>query len=187
MQKDFSWSEILTDSSKALVEQGARLCENNPEFYRSLLDLALAQQGVKSQRASRIVCKSIIRRPDLFGSYLDEILNSIENIEDESIKFNFLNIFTLCDLPEDEDKLGLLTKICFDAVEANVQRIAIKVYAIEILKRISKHYPEMKSELIYLMEIYKMDASPAFVCRAEKIISELKKENKGRNFLEEYM
>lgn len=174
--KEFNWKDFLFDSSKQLIIISMKMCEEKPELFHPLLELAFAQNSKQSQRASRVVYYLIEKRPDLFGKYIDEIFSNLEKIKDESIKFCFLKIFTVCKLTEDEEKLGLLTKICFDSVEAKVERIAIKVYAIDILYRISQIYPDLKYELFYLLEKYTIDAPPAFINRAAKLRQKLGKE-----------
>jgi hypothetical protein len=174
--KEFSWREFLFDSSKQLILISMKMCEEKPELFPGLIELTLAQDSKQSQRASRIIYYLIAQRPDLFGKYIDEIFSNLEKVSDESIKFSLLKIFTVCKLPEDEEKLGLLTNICFDAVEAKVERIAIKVYAIDILYRISQIYPDLKYELFYLLEKYMIDAPPAFINRAGKLRLKISKE-----------
>jgi len=174
--KEFCWREVLFDSSKRQVLFGVSICEEQHELFPPLFDLAMEQSGKYSQRAARIVCK-ILKKPDCkFPEYLDIILYELETITDESIKFCFLNIFTGCTLPDDDEKLGLLTKICIDSVESKVQRIAIKVYAIEILYRISELVPEIKQEIFFLIEKYMQDAAMAYISRGKKIINKLKKQ-----------
>jgi hypothetical protein len=170
------WRNILYDSSKQLVVDSFKDCEKQPELFPSLLALAEEQKSKYSQRAARIVTYSIEKRPDLFGQYINEILYFIEITHDESIKFCFLKVFTFCELPEDEEKLGLLTKIAFDATMAKVERIAVRIYAIDILYRISQLIPELKRELLYVLEKYMQDAPPAFSNRATKYMNMLKKE-----------
>jgi hypothetical protein len=167
---------VLSDSSKRTVEAGAQIAEQEPKLFPSLMELAFRQSGPHSMRATRVVVLLIERRPDLFGKYIEPILQRMESIHHESVKFNMLKIFTFCDLPEDEDNLGKLTNLCFDAVEANVSRIAIKVYAIEILYRISQIEPELKHELLDIIEKYMMGAQAAFLSRGIKITRKLRKE-----------
>ena len=172
--QEFCWREVLFDSSKRQVLFGMSLCESQPELFPSLFGMAMEQCGKYSQRAARIVCY-LLKKPDsLFQDYIEIILNELETIFDESIKFCFLNIFTECKLPDDDEKLGLLTKICIDSVESKVDRIAIKVYAIDILYRISEIVPEIKSEIYYLINKYMDGAPSAFISRGMKILNKLK-------------
>lgn len=173
---EFCWREVLCDSSKKRVLYGVSICRQQPELFPSLFGLAMEQSGKYSQRASRIICE-LLKKPDsIFLEYVGIVLNELETIFDESIKFCFLNIFRECKLPDDDEKLGHLTKICFDAVESKVERIAIKIYAIDILYRISEVVPEMKPEIFYLINKYLEGSPPAFISRGRKILNSLRKE-----------
>lgn len=176
--EQFDWQSFLYDSSKRIVDLAVKLVEEQPQLFPSLFELALSQNGKHSLRALRTVCYLFERNPDNFSVYLDIILYHTEKETDESKKFNFLRIFTTCNLPEDDEKLGLLTNICFKALDSKVKRIAVKVYSIEILYRISQVYPDLKFELMQYLDKYILDSSPAFFNRASKIKSKLKKELK---------
>jgi len=169
----FNWFESLFDSSKNCIDMNIGIVCEHPGLFDSLLRLSFCQKSKQAQRASRVVCQSIECRPELFSKYIPVILDSLPSIKNESIKFCFFKIFTFCELPEDEDSLGLLTQLCFDAVEANVDRVALKVYAIEILYRISQIYPDMKFELLCLFKKYMLGAQTAYISRATKLISKL--------------
>ena len=172
----FTWKEVLFDSSKKQVIVGISICEKYPEQFPALFELAMEQSGKYSQRAARIVSYLLIKPGTLFPEYIDIVLNKLDTIHDESIKFCFLHIFTECDLPDDDEKLGILTKICFDSVEAKVQRIAIKVYSIDILYRISEIVPEIKPEVFYIINKYMQDAPMSYTSRGFKILNKLRKQ-----------
>ena len=181
-ESEFDWIKILVDSSKNLIEFSIELVKKQPELFDSLLYLIINHSDDKfyksSQRAARVVYylieRNLIERNLIENNkYLDKILDFLEILQDDSIRFSLLKIFTVCSLPKDEDKLSLLTKICYDALESQTKRIAVKIYSIEILYRISEIYPELKHELRSILEIYMIDAQPAFINRAEKLISKL--------------
>ncbi len=174
--QETDWRNILADSSRSLIDSVVSLVEMKPELFVTLFELVFANEKQYSQRAARVVYYLIAGRPDLFEKYSEIILEKIPEMPDESIKFSLLKVFNVCKLPKDEEKLGLLTNICFDLVEAKVTRIALKVYAIEVLFRISAIYPDIKRELIFLLEKYSNGAQTAFKTRARKIIISLKTE-----------
>jgi hypothetical protein len=178
MAENWDWSKELYDSSKMLVLRSVEILKHEPDLFEPLLELAISEKGLESQRAARIIYYAIEMHPELFSSYTDEILDALVYITDESVKFPLLHVFTVCRLPEDEERLGLLTGICFDSLESNAKRIASKVYAIDILYRLSQLMPDMKRELIYVFEKYMEGAQMAYLNRAGKLIAKLRKEVK---------
>jgi len=86
---------------------------------------------------------------------------------------NFLRIFVSCALPDDEDEMGKLAQICFDFMEKNWEKAAIKIYCIDILFRISELEPELKPELSLIIEKEIPYNSVAFRSRGTKILKKL--------------
>jgi hypothetical protein len=181
MKNISSWDEFLFDSSKQLIELGVNIIEQDPKLFPQLFNLALSQKAKYSQRAARVVYYYFEKNPQDYSVYLIKILERLPYISNESLKFSLLRVFTICKLPKDDEFLGLLTKICIDSLEAKVKRIAIKVYAIDILYRISQIIPEFKNELLYQIEKYKDSSSMAYLCRAQRISENLIKEIKSAN------
>lgn len=167
--------DLLFDSSKETVVRASHIIQNDGKLFREMLDIALANKPKISARASRSICETIQRDDQLAIPYFRKILNEIQRIDSESVIFNLLHIFALSPLPDDEDDLGWLTKTCFDWMERNVQRIAIKVYALVILERIARIYPEISGELIAMIESQIPHLSPAFKSRGKKTIEKLKR------------
>ena len=139
----FSWENVLIDSSKKLVDFGVKLISENSNLFPSLLKLALSQKKQLSQRASRVLYYSIELNISKYDEFLDEILNSLKYVQDESLIFNLLHVFTISKLPEN-DNLKFLMNYCFKALNNNDNKIASKAYAMDILYRISKIEPEIK-------------------------------------------
>jgi len=174
--QNINWRERLTDSSKALVDFNVSAVRERPEMFDSLFDYTFEEDGKFSPRAARVVYYLIKENPEKYTKYYPVILDKLPNINNLSIKFGMLHVFSFCPLPEDEEKIGFLTNFCFDLIESKQVRIALKIYALDVLYRISGVYPENKRELIFLIDKYSVGASPAFLNRGGKYKEKLKRE-----------
>ena len=170
------WQNVFYDSSKKQVLQGISICEQEPELFNSLFELAMLQKGVYSQRSSRVICQAMEKREDLFGKFIPKILESLNILTDETIKFNFLKIFTFCNLAKDDESFGFLVNFCFKTIEGKHKFISSQVYPIQILYRISEIYPELRKELLAIILKYQYGASAAFINCSSKILSKLRNE-----------
>jgi hypothetical protein len=173
--KSFRWEDVLIDSSKKLVDFGVRLVDKYPNLFPLLLNLALSQKKQISQRASRVVYNSIELDLNKYDEYLDEILQGLKFVKDESLIFNLLRVFTISKLPKNDD-LEFLTDYCFKVLNKNLEKVAIKAYAMVILFRISNINPEIRIELINFLEIYQESESPGLACRSSKLLNDLRKD-----------
>lgn len=170
------YQEYLYDSSKILVVKNAELADNNPEILDFFLEAAFSGQAKYSQRAVRVIVFLLEKLPEKYSHLCPLILDELEKQSDESVIFSLLKVFTFCPLPEEEEELGALLNLAFNYIETNVNKIAIKVYSIDILYRISQKYPELKNEVLQTIKKYKYNSSMAYISRANKAIKKLRAE-----------
>lgn len=161
---DFNWKNYLTDSSKMLIDSAVNLLCEKPDDYAALLELVDEAVGPKSQRAARAASHAIVEFPDLFGAFVPRIINSLLETRDESVKFHLLRTFAEGPLPTDEDLRDALSSFCFDALESATKKIAIKVYSVIILSKLTDEFPELKPELAMIFRRQLEGAPPAMVC-----------------------
>ncbi len=165
--------ELLFDSSKQAVINASIVIDGDEKLFGEMMDVALSQTPKISSRATRSICEVILKDSTVAIPYFKKILSVLPTVRDESLVFNYLRIFALSPLPEDEDDLGWLTKICFDWLGTNVERIAIKVYALDILERTAEKYPEISPELIAIIKTQMPHLSPGFKSRGKKALKNL--------------
>jgi hypothetical protein len=185
MEYTIDWAGLLCDSSKLTVVRGAEAIETDAALFAEAIDLALADKKKLSQRAARSAVLAAIRYPFLARPHSGRLIRAIGELKNESIIFAFLKMFSEIELPEDEDETGHLMKLCFDFMEKPVERIAIRIYAIEILYRITCRYPELKNELGLMIKHLMPHSPPAFQSRGSRILKKLKNET-GFNFSETF-
>jgi len=179
MKKDIdNIEDVLFDSSKKLVVLASEVIESDPILFEKMINVALADKPQISSRATRSICELLLRNNTVAIPYFSIILKKLPEVKDESLVFNLLRIFVLSPLPEDEDDLGWLAKICFDWLDTNVERIAIKAYALDILERVADIYPEITPELSAIIKAQMPHLSPGFQSRGAKVLKNLSKKAK---------
>jgi hypothetical protein len=176
---DSNIENLLYDASKQAIVNCSTIVEGNNELLKEMLEISLSQIPKISCRATRVICELLIKDDSLAVPYFNRILQVLPEVKDESLVFNLLRIFVLSPLPEDEDDLGWLAKICFDWLDTNVQRIAIKAYALDILERLAGIYPEITPELTAIIKLQMPHLSPGFQSRGTKVLKNLKRYSKG--------
>jgi len=162
--------DLLVDSSKLMVIHNAKYISDHPEMFEPMLRIALSSDRRKATRALRALFLIVESNPGIAAPYLGDILESAEACKDESIMFNLLHMFTIVELPEDDEYIGRLTNLCLDWIERKVDRVAIKVYAIETLYQISLIYPEFKQELVLIIRKMQDEKSPGIQSRAKRLL-----------------
>ncbi|MFP4527445.1 MAG: hypothetical protein ACLFQX_02770 [Candidatus Kapaibacterium sp.] len=185
MKQSLDWLGIFNDSSKRTVIKGADTIGADGGLFHEALHLALEDRPKYSVRAARSVVFAAERYPFLAHPHRGIIIFAMERMKNESLLFTFLKLFTFIELPDSEEEIGHLMKLCFDTMERPVERIAVRVYALETLYRISEIIPEIKNELGLLIVHLAPHSPPAFQSRGSQILKKLRRET-GRNFLETF-
>ena len=168
------WEELLYDSSAKCIDNAVDYILANPGIIDSLFVFAVeGGNNSVSRRAARTISKLIELKPNEYHDKLYILLDIIENIEDESKCFQFLRPFTIINLPGDEEFIGKLFGVALSWVERRVERIAIKLYAAEILYRISEIEPELKRELLLIYKQYTKDEKISFRNKCKYYIAKI--------------
>jgi len=144
--------KLLFDSSNRTINMVAKTVKKKPEIFTNILALSLDQLPKYSQRASRVVALCFETDPELFECYLPELIRSLPNLYDDAVKRAFLKILMNYPQIDDEELLAILMFHCFQYLELNDETIAVKIYAMEILYSISNTVPDIKNELIAIIE-----------------------------------
>ena len=75
--------------------------------------------------------------------------------------------------PLPEENLGILADACFKWLQSPVESVAVKMYSMVILHRISDNIPEISRELYDLIEIQMSNATPGFRNIGKKLMKKL--------------
>lgn len=109
--------------------------------------------------------------PEFIKNNFKKLINNLQKpgIHD-AIKRNTLRLLPVVPIPEKYE--GIVMDICFKYVETLHEAVAIKSFAITILGKFAKKYPEIIPELKYLIEDHVPHQTAAFKSRANKILKE---------------
>ena len=140
----------LVDSSRLIAEMVAENVGNNPEHFEKLMALAFSGKGKISMRASRAAIFCVQKYKHLIEPYLNKIIHMLP--EDESVKKNFMKILAETPLEFNEEQLGILVDKSFGTLMNDKSSVANKAYSMELLYKISEIEPDLKIELIPVIE-----------------------------------
>lgn len=173
--------ELLFDSSRRTAEIAVSAIGNNPEIFKKFLDFALQDKGQYAMRAARVVQLASHIHPELIRPYIKEIILKLPTFRNNGLRRNFLKILTERSLNLDEDTLGTLVNVSFDYLISPSEKPAMKVYAMEILYRISQFYPDIQSELISTIEDQLPRSTVAVKSRGKQVLAKLYKQTRNKN------
>jgi hypothetical protein len=144
------------------------------EHFKELIDCFLSNEYRLVQRAAWSVSWAAIEKPKMIMPYIGVLVQQLQRKDvHPAVIRNSVRILEKITIPEKYH--GEVMNACFGFVELPETPVAIKVFSLTTLFNLSKIYPEIKQELILLIENQINNESAGFKSRAKKILHQLKK------------
>lgn len=146
--------------------------DGNQARFDELMTVFFEGDSRKNQHAANIMSHCIDRWSFLILPYIEKMLLNLrqDNLHD-AIKRNTIRVLQTVEIPEELH--GIATDICFQYLNSSEVAVAIKVFSMTVLFNLSKHYPELKIELKFILEEQLPYQSSGFKSRASKILKQL--------------
>ncbi len=143
------------------------------EKFADLLNLALFEKDPLAWRATWILDGSDELHPGLAFGYRAKIIQNLPQLKSKGALRSLLRLLCRYDIPEEDQ--GLLIDLCFGYLVSELYPVAVKVHAMQIVYMHTLIYPELKEELITVIEDQVENNSVGFKSRGLRIIRQLKK------------
>jgi hypothetical protein len=171
---------LMVETSRRNTDLVADIIFSKPELFDELVSIYLRNEEPVSRRAVWVVDTVAEKIPGLLEPYLESIAEALPDFEHDGLKRVSLRMLARSPLPG--KYIAGLMNICFDWLVAPKESVAVKVYAMEILYRISQVEPELKKELADSIEWRIAEGTPGFKNRGLKTLKKLYREMNARNF-----
>ena len=150
---------------------------NRPELFASLMEIALHNPEQKSWRAAYVVDKIHDNYPELIRPFIDPMIDQLKIENNSSKKRHFLKLLSMNKIPS--KRFGFLVDYCINALTSANEPPAVRVHAMQILFNISEKEPELKPEILAIIE-HEMEyhATAGILSRGSKITQKLRKQLK---------
>jgi hypothetical protein len=146
----------------------------NQKRFAELVQVFLDGPYRVTQRAAWALSYCVEDHPDLAKPHLKILLkNILKSGQHVAVKRNTLRLLQFITVPKNLQ--GITADIGFRLLSDNKEPVAVKVFAMSALKDIALQQPELKNELIPIIEDQLPYTTPAFISRARKVLKELKK------------
>ncbi|MEA3460859.1 MAG: hypothetical protein U9R49_03195 [Bacteroidota bacterium] len=141
--------------------------------FITLLQLTLHEKDPLAWRASWILDGSDEKKPGLARIHINEIIQALPELESKGALRSLLRMLARYDIPEEEQ--GLLIDLCFNYLVSELFPVAIKVHAMQIIYNHVLLYPELKNELIAIIEDQEDNNTVGFKSRGRILIKQMEK------------
>ncbi len=165
-------SKILADHTKANCEEIINWVGIDQKRFDELVDLFVSNDKIIAQRSGWPLSYIAIENPQLARKHIGKLLKNLKKKGiHAAVKRNTIRLLQNVTIPEKYQ--GDVMNICFDYIQSNVEKPAIKAFSLAVLYNLSKQYPEIQQELKTIIEDRQDFESAAFNARARHILKRL--------------
>lgn len=160
---------LLAEHSKKQCLKIVRYINGDKIRFKKLVTLFLTGEYRVVQRAAWPVSYCIEDHPELLKPYWAPFMKALEDPKSHpAVHRNILRLLQF--VPEVPRKhQGLLMNACFKRIEDPKAKAAEKAFALTVLEQLSETYPDIRAELLLIIDERWDQETPAFRSRGAKI------------------
>ena len=165
--------QLLIEHSKSNSEKITNYIGDDAQRLEELMDCFFCNEYRVSQRAAMVVSNCFDHKSELMQPYLSKLVENLNALNIHiAVKRNTIRILQFVDIPEDI-QATLFDKCLIYLVDPK-EPIALKAFSMGILYNICKIHPELKGEVIPLIEDeIKRSESAGILSRGNNILRKM--------------
>ena len=166
-------NEVLREHSRPQMLKIVQYVGTDPEKFEELVHLFLTGPYRVTQRAAWPLSNCVELHPELVKPHLNKLITFLgKSGEHDSVKRNTLRFLQFISIPKSLQ--GKTADLCFQFLCNTKEPVAIRVFAMTVLANLAKENPELKNEIIPIIEDQMPYGSAGFVSRGKKLLKQLK-------------
>ena len=162
--------EILREHSKAQCNKIVRWVGDSQKRFEELFHLFLTDEYRVNQRAAWPVSYCVIAHPSFIKNNFGKLIKNLRKPGlHDSVKRNSIRFLKHIDIPEKYH--GEIMDICFGYLASPKEAVAIKVFSLIVLGKLSKKYPDIIPEIKVMIGEQLPHQTIAFKGQAQKLLN----------------
>ena len=165
---------LSAEHSKSLTTAIVNYIGDDKKRFKALMGIFLKGEYRLTQRAAWPLSYVAIAHPKLVAPYMGQLIKKLtEPGNHPAIARNILRTFLDIEIPEKYH--GVLIDVCFKFIISESYPAAIRAFAIGTATKICIQYPELKNELLLVInELSQLPQPPAIKSRTRAALKILK-------------
>jgi hypothetical protein len=162
---------LLQEHSRATRDRVVAYVGESPARFAELVRVFLLGPYRVTQRAAWPLAYCAEHYPELVKPHLRNILRAVSDDSPVAVKRNVVRIFQFADIPKALQ--GRITEMCFAFLSNRKESVAVRAFSMTVLARIALLQPDLKNEIVILIEEQLPYGSAGFVNRGNKVLNQL--------------
>jgi hypothetical protein len=164
--------ELLTSFPSGFEKEiYVREAGTSAEKFNELLELCLSDKDPVAWRAAWVLDGAAEQHPDIARGHISRIVRRLPKLKSGGAIRSLLRM--LCRYEIHEDDQGILIDLCFGYMVSELYPVAVKVHAMQIIYNHVLIYPELKDELVTVIQDQVDNNTVGFLSRGRRIIAQL--------------
>ncbi|MEM7552405.1 MAG: hypothetical protein AAF363_22165 [Bacteroidota bacterium] len=165
--------ELLKEPSNLQATKVAEYIGDDAVRFEKLLKLFTGNEYRLCQRSAWVLSKCYDLNPKLVEPFVPRLIENLKSHDlHDAVKRNTVRVLQFMPIPE-ESELTLMD-VCFRYLSTVKEAVAIKVFSMTVLAKLAKKYPDIKNELIPLIEDQLPHGTAGIRSRGKKVLAQLK-------------
>jgi hypothetical protein len=165
---------LLKGNSRSYTDFVADIVIERPELVSELWEIYLSAEEPVSRRAAWIIDTASEDKPVWIEAFLPQLISKLPKFNHDGLKRHALRMIARMPFPADRE--GELLNLCFEWLLSTTESVAVKMYCIQILYRLSTIEPDILQELYDTIDFQMADGTPGFRNIGGKILKEIDKD-----------
>ncbi|MDY0102607.1 MAG: hypothetical protein RBS07_06685 [Lentimicrobium sp.] len=163
---------LLKEQSRTNTDFLVQVLKEKPSLFADFWSILMKNNDPVSRRAAWVIDCFTEEQPQYLYDKIEQLIESLPYFSSDGLKRHSMRMLSRSPLPETQ--LGVITNISFKWLQSPLETVAVKMYCIVILERVTRIYPELIPELCDII-IFQMDeATPGFKSIARKTLRKLR-------------
>jgi hypothetical protein len=165
---------LLKGNSRSYTDFVADIVNKRTELISELWEIYLAIEEPVSRRAAWIIDTASEGKPGWVEPFLPQLIAKLSEFNHDGLKRHALRIIARMPFPEGTE--GVLMNIAFEWLVSIPESVAVKMYCLQILYRLSANEPDILQELYDTIELQMADGTPGFKSIGSKLMQQIDKD-----------
>lgn len=172
-EREIIITELGKHTSRAMADHLVLVMENNPLLVEVVVDLLEYEDSRVAWHAAWALQLYASVHEQEIASFRHVLYGIFLTATHSGILRELLKVLIILPLPDNEDVQGRLVERCFTLLADSQQKIAVRVWAMVQLERMTVIYPELIPELEDTIRLVMEDGSGGICAAGRKVLKKL--------------
>ncbi len=144
---------------------------DNSQLFPDVFEGLTSDEPIIRMRSADVIEKVAKQHPEYLQPFKSQLINEISRIDQKEVQWHIAQMFAY--LTIDQSERDTIMNILLTYLSQNTSAI-VKTFSMQTLAIFAERYPDIRPEIIELIECLMKTGSPAIISRGKKLLSRLK-------------